>query len=88
MSMHEAARLLAGAIRGHTHARTERARQASSAAVVSLQPLELDLHGSDLTLDDDDVTIDADLLSQLQVGDLLTVVEVAEGDWTVVARHA
>lgn len=102
--MSEAARILAHAIRNGARRHTERqGRQTARATVLSVQPLRLDLHDSDLILDEDDVefadhaitelTIEPDGMQvigpgTLAVGDVVAVLEVSRGDWVIVKRVA
>lgn len=88
--MSEAARILADAIRGDGRRRAKREnRSRARATVTSVDPLELDLHGSDLVLDDDDVEFSQDVARYsasegLDEGDVLVLIEVDEGDWVAV----
>lgn len=84
------ARIVAHAIRRGAQRHSERkGNPVSRARIVSLDPLSLDLLGSDMTLDDDDVDLSQevaryDASEGLEVGDTLTLMEVEEGDWVAV----
>lgn len=83
----DAARAAAAAIREGARRQVDRQRGGTARATVTrVSPLELDLHGSDLTLDADDVELSQDVRRYhasegLKVGDVLVVTEVDEGDW-------
>lgn len=84
------ARIVAHAIRRGAQRHSERkGHPVSRAIILSLDPLELDLLGSDMTLNDDDVDFSQeveryDASEGLNVGDTLSLIEVEEGDWIAV----
>jgi hypothetical protein len=88
--MSHSARILARAIRHGAQRHSERkGHPVSRAVITSLDPLALDLLGSDMTLGDDDVDFSQeveryDASEGLNVGDTLTLMEVQEGDWIAV----
>ena len=86
----EPARIVARAIRRGAQRHSERkGRSVSRAVITALDPLELDLLGSDMALDADDVDFSQeveryDASEGLNVGDTLSLIEVEEGDWIAV----
>lgn len=88
MSLDQAARIVADAILGGARRQVERqGRSVSRATVTSLDPLRVDLHGVDLELDDDDLTMSDDVRAGLEVGHVLTLAEVDEGDYEVASAR-
>lgn len=58
------------------------------ATVLRIDPLLLDLHGSELQLDDTDVTVSRAVKSSFAVGDVLVLVEVDTDEWVAVASES
>ena len=87
----QAARILAGAIRHgarrhHEHVGPRMYR----ATIISLDPLGVDLLGVDLNLDDQDIEMSTtvetyDQAIGLQLGDVLMLNEVQDGDFVAIA---
>jgi hypothetical protein len=86
-----AARTLAHAIRRGAQRHDERqGRRVYRGTITSLSPLGVDLLGVDLTLDEDDLELSADVeaydtTTGLAVGDVLMLLEVEDGDFVAVA---
>lgn len=88
-----AAQKLAGALRAAARAQTGRQGPGRWRATItrwqSEQDFECDLHGSDLQLDDEDITLGRSVrreiaLGGIEVGDALILVELGEGDYTAI----
>jgi hypothetical protein len=87
------AKIVAAALHRRVRATTEAAppaRTTSRASVLNVSPLRLDLHGSALVLDADDVEFGREVARYvadegLSRGDVLVLTEVDEGDWIAVA---
>jgi hypothetical protein len=88
--MPDAARLLADAFHLAGQRQAERrGRQHGRGEITSLSPLIMNLLGTDLVLGQDDVELGASVLrfdasEGLAVGDVLALVEMAEGEWMAV----
>lgn len=87
MSYHREARRLADAIH-HAAAREHERRGPGRrrGTVLSTDPLRVDLHGEDNTLEADEITVGRTVLAgdPLEVGDVLILVEVARDAWVAV----
>ena len=93
--MTEAARKLAGAMRSVARAQSERLGPGRWRATITHwegeDDFECDVHGTDLQLDEDDITLGQSVrgaASSIEVGDTLLLIEVAEGDFTAVDVEA
>jgi hypothetical protein len=81
-----AARKMAAAIR-HGAARDAERRGTGRhrATVLDTSPLRLDLHGSDLQLDNTDVTLGKSVVTAgFAVNDVLVLIEVDDAEWIAV----
>lgn len=83
---HDQAARLASAIRlgiERLHERHGLGRRRGT--VLSTSPLRVDLHGEDMELDGQDVTLGRSVASEgVSEGDVLVLVEVDEGEWVAV----